>query len=105
MGIYMGTCKHLVMDEESFVIYKLFSKRIVNYKDIDVKESKYLSRIGEGNKLLPKKGIFKSNETLFLKLKNGEALKVNLNFLLYSGAYIELYLVITKKLKINRVMS
>lgn len=105
MGIYIGTCKRLVINEESFVIYRLFSKRIINFKDINIFESKYSFKISEGNKILPKKGIFESNEDLLLKLNTGETLKINLNSLLYSGSYTELYLTIIKKLKIKRVSS
>jgi len=105
MGIYIGTCKRLIINEESFVIYRLFSKRIINFKDINIFESKYSFKISEGNKILPKKGIFESNEDLLLKLNTGETLKINLNSLLYSGSYTELYLTIIKKLKIKRVSS
>lgn len=105
LGIYVGTCKRLVITEESFIIYKLFSKRRVDFKDINIRESKYIFKIGEGNKILPKKGIFKSNECLCLKLKTGEIFKINLNFLLFSGAYTELYLTVVKKLNIKRVSN
>ena len=105
MGIYIGTCKRLVINKESFVIYRLFSKRIINFKEINIFESKYSFKISKGNKILPKKGIFESNEDLLLKLNTGETLKVNLNSLLYSGSYTELYLTIIKKLKIKRVSS
>ena len=105
LGIYLGTCKRLVITEEAFIIYKLFSKRIIYFKNINILESKYIFKIGEGNKILPKKGIFDSNEWLCLKLKTEETLKINLNFLLFSGAYTELYLTIIKKLKIKRVSN
>lgn len=105
LGIYIGTCKRLVITEESFIIYKLFSKRIIYFKNINILESKYIFKFAEGNKILPKKGIFNSNECLCLKLKTEETLKINFNFLLFSGAYTELYLTVIKKLNIKRVSN
>lgn len=105
IGIFIGTCKHLIINEESFVICRLFSKRTINFKDINIRESRYSFKIGEGNKIFPNKGIFESKEFLVLKLNTGEILNINLNCLLYSGSFTELYLTIIKKLKIKRLMD
>ena len=100
--LFYSTKKHLEIKDTSFILHKIFSKITIEFSDIDTKKSEYIFVVGKSSRLFPKKNIFEQKEYLLLQLNNGVIIKINLNFLLFSGNKTLLFTTIVKKLKIDR---
>ena len=100
--VFIGTKKRLDINSKSFIIYNMFSKRRIEFRDINAEKSEYVFALGKSSKFLPKKNIFGHQEYLHIYLNNGKDIKINLNPFLLSGNKVLLLTVVVKQLKIKR---
>ncbi|MCU0104548.1 hypothetical protein N7603_02640 [Acholeplasma vituli] len=101
-AVFFITKKRIAVNASSFVIYNMFSKKYIEFSDIDTEKSEYIFVLRKSNNVLPKRNIFGYNEYINIYLKNGKDITINLNPFLFSGNKVLLFTVVVKQLKIKR---
>lgn len=94
----------LKFNDNSFIINYGFKKnKVILFSNIDVKNSKYMFKMGKTKGILKFSTLLKNDEKLKLVLNDGKYIYIGFNNFIYSGNKTKVFLLVVNTLKIERV--